>query len=174
MIAHPRVLILDDDDDRINRFALFSRPLKPEFVVTADQAIRRLLDEPWDFVFLDHDLELSARKGFLDHGNGMDVVNRFVQSTSDHPAPIFIVHSINTRRGAQMVAALTRAGLQVCRRAYAWHDRWDLHRIYAAGWPVELERWSTMMPIQDPQVCPAERRAELLADWDERRLRWDE
>jgi hypothetical protein len=177
-----RVLILDDEKSRHDRFRRWLRicDVRPDLVYAAPQCCRALSTLEWNYVFLDHDLELSLGRSSMHHGSGTDVVHHIRDGRGLAQGLItagtkFIVHSINPNRSAYMVAVLTELGIPVCRRAYAWHDRFDLAGLASRGWPMELERWETWGPQSEPTLVPAARRAMLLAaalppqllqDWD--------
>jgi hypothetical protein len=86
-----RVFVLDDTEDRLNWFR--ERLPQARTAKTAYEAIEILAAEPFDVVFLDHDL------GFLDaadprrqHGNGKEVA-RFL-AIRKFPGRI-VIHSRN-------------------------------------------------------------------------------
>lgn len=87
--AHWRVFVLDDTEDRISWFR--QRLPKLRYAKTAQAAIRILSSEPFDLIFLDHDLSWMDA-GFPDrlHGNGKEVA-RYLARTKF--AGRIVIHS---------------------------------------------------------------------------------
>jgi len=139
---HPlKVLVLEDDHERLLEFGQFFEFMH---VPSAPLACHFLDRIHFDVVFLDHDLGLSVYNFEVpEPGSGTDVVNWLCRHDPARWAKtLFIVHSVNTRRGAWMVDTLNSAGFMTTRRAYAWLDVDDLTAMVAKRvWPVELERW---------------------------------
>jgi len=113
----PRVLILEDDPYRIERFrAVLESIDRPAGFRIWSSAAKMINDldaylPAAGLISLDHDLE--PRPGeFEDPGDGMDVV-RFL--TTRQPSCPVIVHSSNLERAAVMVRDLTAAGWQTTR-----------------------------------------------------------
>jgi len=159
-----RVLVLDDDLDRVRAFAQHLGTKSGQTTLvhspSAGAAQYQLKIKNYDVAFLDHDLELSARNfGIDDHGSGTDVVD-FLARMGPHrwSRTLFVVHSLNDRRAAQMVAILASQRFHVTRRSYAWQDDHDLRRLAAEWtWPSHLERWSTVSPPSKPTVTKRRR-----------------
>lgn len=149
--APVRVLVLDDDTDRVDYFRIGLNRAHMLHVPSAAAAIHQIKFRTWDVVFLDHDLEESIfNYGIIDHGCGMDVVDALVNKLRRDGAllgTLFVVHSINERRGTLMVDRLRAAGYRASRRTYAWMDIRDLTTLAdGGGWDAATERWSVHFP----------------------------
>lgn len=72
--AHWRVFVLDDTEDRLGWFRKHLPGVELRWAKTAKQAIEILASEPFDLVFLDHDLSFMDA-GFPERqfGNGKEV-----------------------------------------------------------------------------------------------------
>lgn len=104
-----RVLVLEDDDQRILWFAqkLFCHRLT--FAFTSVDAIDLLNDNSFDLIFLDHDLceehynsyiaSLSSdeewRADKYDHNTGMAVAKFLAENPDKSPSARIIVHTLN-------------------------------------------------------------------------------
>jgi CheY-like chemotaxis protein len=103
--SHWRVFVLDDTDERIRWFA----DRLPAFKTskTAEGAIQILAGEPFDLVFLDHDLSWEdAADSSRQHGNGKEVA-RYLARTGF--AGRVVIHSKNEDGVAAMRKLLPRA-----------------------------------------------------------------
>lgn len=155
------ILVLDDEPSRAECFehAFFGDEddeVELVFAHTHSARLCRALlaEQPWDVVFLDHDLDLAqAHFGCFDPGNGTQLVEWL---TKLGPAPrwsetLFIVHSINDERGRWMAQELISAGFRTCRRAYAWMDVPELRNLVNLRyWSVLDERWDCSWPVVAP------------------------
>ena len=122
-----RILFLDDFSERSEEFLA----LVPHghWVETAADCIARLA-EPWDVVFLDHDLGGMAFVDPQEEDTGSGVVRWVV---ANRPAVgRFIVHSLNQGAAEQMVADLQAAGYPAEYRPGAWTNA---HEILGTGDP---------------------------------------
>ena len=102
-----RILVLDDD---ITRQQIFKRKLIGHDVVqtsTVKSTIKRLEDEHFDAVFLDHDLGGTA---YVDSGpgTGWEVAKWLANNPGCKPAKIFI-HSFNPVGASNMARLLPEA-----------------------------------------------------------------
>ena len=112
------VLFLDDNKDRWNRFRLELNKLFPEtsptvirWTQTAEDCIRRLEQDHWQVVFLDHDL---GGEVFVDTSRedcGMEVV-RWIEQNKPENIEYFIVHSWNVPAAREMADRLKKIGYQ--------------------------------------------------------------
>jgi len=94
-----RMLILEDDQERIDRFHdRYHRRYEIVIVGTAAEAIQLLSNENWDIIFLDHDLGDG-------HGTGYEVACWLEQNQQRQPHKI-VIHSWNLVGAAKMKAAL--------------------------------------------------------------------
>tara|TARA_Y100000034_G_C6844339_1_gene382317 strand:+ start:537 stop:935 length:399 start_codon:yes stop_codon:yes gene_type:complete len=106
------VLFLDNDPDRHKKFR--SQVPCCKWVETADECIKAFedADEPWDWVFFDHDLsydENGVPQHFVDTNMkncGMEVV-RWMEKNKP-PIEKIIVHSHNSNAGDEMVHRLSK------------------------------------------------------------------
>jgi len=103
-------LFLDDDSGRSRAFKKLV-PYKVDFVESAADCIKKLGEEEWDLVFLDHDL---GGETYVDSGRedcGMEVVRWILDNQ-----PIvrhIIVHTHNEEAGKEMVSKLKGASYKV-------------------------------------------------------------
>lgn len=88
-----KVLILDDDVTRLETFKqkLIGRTVV--CVMTAEDAIKELGNETWDYVFLDHDLD---GKIYVPSGPGTGYeVAEWIQKNPQKKPKNVIIHSFN-------------------------------------------------------------------------------
>jgi hypothetical protein len=112
----PRILFLDDDPERAALF-LAEHP-ETVWVQTAEQCLA-LLEQPWDEVYLDHDLggEILVDLGRDDCG--MAVVRWLCLAPRAHlKGTRFVVHSHNRGAAWLMVMQLQAEGFQVQARPF--------------------------------------------------------
>jgi len=106
-------LILDDDLERHKKFRTWlNEPgVKLTFVETAVEAIAKLSSEMFHCVFLDHDL---GGETYVDSGRedcGMEVVRQLKAGTiAQDQRCLFVVHTMNTEAGSEMVLKLKDRG----------------------------------------------------------------
>lgn len=107
-----RVLILEDDINRINIFRDKYKMHDLYFFDVADDAIAMLdlmKDKPWDTIFLDHDLGGQIFVSSTEHNTGYTVA-RFIEDHRDElEIKQIIIHSMNPAGAANMKAALPEA-----------------------------------------------------------------
>lgn len=99
-----RVLVLDDDDNRHNRFREWLIGTIAVHVHTADAAIEALKGpDRYDLVCLDHDLDLCTDMTIEETGTGQDVADWIarVQEPEKWPRAI-LIHSHNDRGAESM------------------------------------------------------------------------
>ena len=102
-----RILVLEDNEDRQQTF----RRAFPDAVIvaTAPACIERL-GEPWDMIYLDHDLGGNKLPDSDAEDCGMVVVRHILEHRPEHLLPTrFVVHSANQHRARIMVSDLQRA-----------------------------------------------------------------
>jgi CheY-like chemotaxis protein len=170
-----RILILDDEQERVNLFEAFFKsgvggPFKSLdvcHVPSAKACINQLAERKWHAVFLDHDLEGSALEyGIIDHGDGRDVTDWIYAQARDgitFGATHFIVHSLNREHARTMIANLEEAGACHSRRAYAWFDRHVLQTFARTGeWDHSSERWDTHFPALPPVRLTKDQRHAMI------------
>ena len=113
-----RILFLDDNYERGRRF-LASYP-DAVWVEHADECIE-LLSQPWDEVWLDHDL---GGEMFVDSRRddcGMEVIRHIVENQPEHLRQTrFIIHSHNDEASPLMAETLREAGYDCIERPYGF------------------------------------------------------
>lgn len=112
-----KIFILEDSHDRI---AIFE-PLLEEYDVvvteTADEAIRVLREEPFDTIFMDHDLGgvppgyYGAHTDPNSEMTGSEVARWMAESKLDRNVQVFI-HSMNPEGAKSMQNILVDAGFK--------------------------------------------------------------
>lgn len=118
MLENMKIFILDDMEERHQAF--IKRYPGHWFVraYTADEAIKKLADGPYDLAFFDHDLG-DWYKEYGEDGvataverTGLDVVEHLLERIppSKWPREV-VVHSWNGSRGQLMTALLKRNGV---------------------------------------------------------------
>ena len=117
-----RVLVMDDDGDRIVQFtrALAKPGVSYGVARTAKDATHMLKTQHWDVVFLDHDLGLTPTR---DPGDGTQVA-KFIVNLARRNGRFrrtkFYIHSINYPRNRWMTRKLADAGLRVRSVPFVW------------------------------------------------------
>lgn len=160
-----KILILEDDVNRMSFFRVYLRDHEVHHAPTSSACVRLLqaMTVAYDYIFLDHDLDLSGQNC----GDGREVV-RFITnvkaicSALRYAQTKVIIHSLNSTFSPDMVRELEIAGFRVCRRAYAWFDRNHLKALADNAWPMALERWGCRYPAEDACVYGLEHRAKLV------------
>ena len=115
-----RILILQDDIQRIN---IFKHKLNNQIVDISDDAnavIQYLKLNTYDYLFLDHDLG-GLQNQWNEQNCGMVVVNYLINLNPILNNMICIVHSYNYPRGMQMNDKLTQAGYTSTYSPGAWN-----------------------------------------------------
>jgi CheY-like chemotaxis protein len=119
-----RVLVLDDDQNRHDAFARRLEGCHVVHAYTAKQAIDHLaLDERYDLVCLDHDLDLVSLLD--DTGDGREVADFIAlhMERAKWPDQV-LVHSWNGPAADGMERVLRDAGLRVISRAFSPSLHW--------------------------------------------------
>ena len=128
-----RILVLDDDQGRLDKFALsLCKPDTELYIArTADVAIQLLAYHHFDMVFLDHDLGLTP---VPDPGDGSQVVQWIAHMAAYHgrfQQTKFYIHSMNDEGKPQyMIDILHSAGLNVKDAPLVWED---MYRVAVAS-----------------------------------------
>jgi len=110
-----RVLFLDDAPERR---AEFNRRVPHGVCVETAAACIERLAEPWDVVFLDHDLGGEVHSDPAGANTGSAVV-RWIAANRPQVG-WFVVHSLNTPAGRAMQADLEDAGYGAAYLPWAW------------------------------------------------------
>lgn len=102
-----RILILDDDLERLALFKDILHNHDVTEVMTASETIHHLKLGTWDVVFLDHDL---GGRAFVPSGpeTGYEVAEFLQNNINLRPSKIFL-HSMNDTARRRMLAILPRA-----------------------------------------------------------------
>jgi hypothetical protein len=95
-----QTLIIDDQ-------RIFKIPKKAIHATTSQEGIKLLDSQPWDEVFLDHDL------GSDSEGSGSDIVRHIVATRP--LVDLFVVHSMNAPAAERMISDLVDAGYKAIR-----------------------------------------------------------
>lgn len=118
-----RVLVLEDSPERIKRFKAYFGVndhfvFEADFTDDADQAIALFQQNPYDLLFLDHDLDEGSNPDHENNGK------RFTASLVDNPRAIHVamavVHSINPMGNPAMCDDLKNAGVWCAGIPWAW------------------------------------------------------
>jgi hypothetical protein len=119
-----KILVLDDDEIRLKAFSKKYGSEARVALASDFPAFKRFLVEegPWDIVFLDHDLGLTAIDdacfktvhGCQEPYNGKDAVNLLVDVADPNRTEVF-VHSWNIGEAIRMTELLDEAGF-ACHR----------------------------------------------------------
>ena len=101
------ILILEDDRSRQQIFARNLIGTNPVIVATASDAIQKLSEHDWDYLFLDHDLggQQIVESG---PGTGYEVAEWLAENPDCQP-PHIIIHSFNPSGAENMKRALPNA-----------------------------------------------------------------
>lgn len=102
-----RILILEDDLERVRKFRAGLVGNEVEVVATSASAIHLLSTKDFDVVFLDHDLG-----GKVMQASGKETgyeVAKWLAANPDRQPPQIIVHSFNPAGAANMLSVLSDA-----------------------------------------------------------------
>lgn len=120
-MTNPRVLILDDDQHRLDIFYIMFRKEMPDLAVKGLKetwAVIRHLDKiKYKYVFLDHDL---GREKYVDSSRsdcGMEVV-RWMLKNKTPDDTVYIIHSMNHDAAREMTDKLRNAGFKAYKRNF--------------------------------------------------------
>jgi len=106
-----KILVLDDDKSRLKQFQQKLIGHDVSCVETVSEAIQKLKNDLFDYVFLDHDL---GGKAYVASGGeeftGWDVALWLSKNTDRQPKNI-IIHSFNPAGAANMKSLLPQAQL---------------------------------------------------------------
>lgn len=121
-----KILVIEDDRERIEEFTTHLQDHYLEFELTAPGAIETLQDCYFDYIFLDHDLD-EENTGI--YGEGIDVVNFIVANKDAYKNTVFILHTMNPVGAENMEKVLKQAGLEVIKLPYSWivWNKWKLN-----------------------------------------------
>ena len=115
-----RVLILDDDEDRHVAFRKKYPTAELTHVYTSKEAIKKLENESFDWVFLDHDLggQMMVKSG---DDTGYEVANWMSEHIDRLPTKGILLHSLNPVGRKNMMNVLRRVDIDVYDRPGYWH-----------------------------------------------------
>jgi CheY-like chemotaxis protein len=102
-----KILVLDDDQNRLDQFKQRLIGHVVCCVKTAPETIQKLSGEPWEVLFLDHDLggTTYASSG---PGTGYEVA-KWLSEHKDHKPNQIIIHSFNAPGSRNMKSVLPEA-----------------------------------------------------------------
>jgi hypothetical protein len=118
-----RILFLDDDDDRHNRFRGHVEPAHTVVSVhTVKEAIEALKGERFDQVWLDHDLDLTYivdGVAIAPEETGKDVAHYISLHMERDKMPfVVVIHSVNPGGAREMEGILLDGGVIAFRRPF--------------------------------------------------------
>jgi DNA-binding response OmpR family regulator len=124
-----RILFLDDDKERHQRFHRQAIGHQVDHAWTAGHAINKMDKGTYDLVYLDHDLDATLNNQMVDDiEDGRFVVRWIVANADRFPNTTFIVHSLNRPAAEHMFASLDFAGLDAVIYPIAWKESPDKFR----------------------------------------------
>jgi len=116
-----RVLFLDDDQERHNKFTLNSTGCDVDHVYTAQEAIDSLASVDYRLVMLDHDLGGKESEGRLDCKEDGRMVARFIAENPERfTETTFVIHSLNAAGAKEMKVIIKEKNLIVETVPFAW------------------------------------------------------
>ena len=107
-----KILILEDDYDRITEFKKRLTGAAIHVVSTVEDAITSLKHDTWDVLFLDHDL---GGKVYQTENTGYDVT-KWLEQNQQHTPPTVFIHSLNSNGAERMKQCIPHAVLA----PFAW------------------------------------------------------
>ena len=129
-----KILFLDDDQIRHEKFHRQAIGHQVDHVWTADNAITKLGKGDYDLVYLDHDLDSTYNNQMVDDiEDGRFVVRLIVANAERFANTTFICHSLNRPAAQHMFASLDFAGLQAVIYPVAWKEPPDKFRSPKPG-----------------------------------------
>jgi hypothetical protein len=129
------LLMLEDDDERIQRFQAAVRSIDPTLPLVIWRDAPSLIRDLEAYlprarlISLDHDLE-PLEGGPSDPGSGLDVAKHLAALT---PSCDVIIHSSNTTRSIWMSGEFELGGWRSCRVAPIGEDWIETHWRYVVG-----------------------------------------
>jgi len=103
-----RILILEDNDERIKKFKENLSLSDLVIVKEASHAIHKLQNESWDALFLDHDLGGKTYVSTNDENTG-SAVARWLNQNGDKIPELVMIHSLNPPGQQNMKSLLPSA-----------------------------------------------------------------
>ena len=102
-----RILILEDNHNRLKTFRRLFIDSEIVHVETSKEAIEKLKESSWDMLFLDHDL--GGQEGVASGENTGWEVADWLSKNPDKKPPHIVLHSCNAVGRANMRAVLPEA-----------------------------------------------------------------
>jgi len=117
-MALPRVLFVDDDENRKHEFEKHIKSLCEEIVWanTAIKGIELLRENEFDLIFLDHDMGLGL--------NGLDVTCCLYRSKNVRAT--IVIHTINIPASFSMEKVLLDMGMNALRISFCKEDFFEV------------------------------------------------
>jgi len=104
-----RGLVLDNETARLKTFTRALIGHSVTCVMTAEQAIKKLSEEKWDIIFLDHDLDPNGAV-FQPSGPGTGwEVAKWLSDNPDRKPGIIVLHSLYDQGRKNMMGLLPEA-----------------------------------------------------------------
>lgn len=106
-----KIFILEDDFERIRQFCNWYSRCNMTITNNVKDAVSAIIhaaeiDDPYDVIFLDHDLGGRIYVDTSDPNTGSEVVRKLVETDVLLSNPHFIIHSMNTAAAISMEQAL--------------------------------------------------------------------
>ena len=121
-----RILILEDTDERIVQFKKKLEGHDVTVCKKADECIKVLTNsDPFDYIFLDHDLENTFQKPGI--GTGYEVASWIANNQDKCPRRI-LIHSMNNVGAAAMMQCLGDAEIRATYIPLLW-EKLEVNRM---------------------------------------------
>lgn len=120
-----RVLVLEDSPERIKRFKAYFGVndhfvFEADFTDDADQAIALFQQNPYDLLFLDHDLGEGSNPD--PENNGARFTSALISRLDTSACSFAGVHSLNFCAASRMVHDIKQAGIATVPLPFVWND----------------------------------------------------
>ena len=128
-----RVLVLEDSPERIKRFKAYFGVndhfvFEADFTDDADQAIALFQQNPYDLLFLDHDLGEGSNPD--PENNGKRFTQWLLERRSNPTVTMAAVHSLNFGAAHRMTQDIRQAGITTYKLPFIWNDMNDAMGIF--------------------------------------------
>lgn len=115
-----RILFIDDSPERTKEFK--GNAIGHNVTCAADfrQACHALEGEPFDLIYLDHDLLPEHYEKYCAKGTGTELASMIAAQSRKHQKTTVILHSLSHRGRKEMSQILTAARIQNKDAPWAW------------------------------------------------------
>ena len=121
-----KVLFVDDEETRHGVFKRHSIGHSVDHVLNADEAIKKMSEEVYDLIFLDHDLCIDLQNQTIDGEKDGRYIVRWMVSEYKSRNALVVCHSLNFDGRQMMLSLLKEAGFNVLDLPFAWYKfPWD-------------------------------------------------